>query len=125
MPITINDRRQPRAAFGLTAGATDVATRNDEVMVQPLTTYMEGREHKNERSAPYAVPRHVAAELEGHGFARVIETPADDPVGGDDADETADDESEVEQPDDESDSAESSSTEQPVRRGRGRPRKPV
>lgn len=44
----------------------------DEVMVQPVTTYMEGAEHKNERSQPYAVPRWHGEELKANGFARIV-----------------------------------------------------
>lgn len=47
--------------------------RTDEVMVQPVTTYMEGIEHKNERSDPYRVPRWHGEELKAHGFARIVE----------------------------------------------------
>lgn len=46
--------------------------RTDEVMVQPVTTYMEGAEHKNERSQPYAVPRWHGEELKANGFARIV-----------------------------------------------------
>lgn len=44
----------------------------DEVMVKPVTTYMEGAEHKNERSDPYRVPRWHGEELAAHGFARIV-----------------------------------------------------
>ncbi len=47
--------------------------RADEVMVQPVTTYMEGAEHKNERSDPYPVPRWHGEELKANGFARIVE----------------------------------------------------
>ena len=45
----------------------------DDVMVQPLTTYMEGAEHKTPRSEPYKVPRWHGSELEGLGHARIVE----------------------------------------------------
>lgn len=51
----------------------------DDVMVQPLTTYMEGAEHKTPHSEPYKVPRWHGSELEALGHARIVEgeeTPA-------------------------------------------------
>lgn len=44
----------------------------DEVKVQPLTTYMEGAEHKTSRSEPYTVPRWQGSELEALGHARIV-----------------------------------------------------
>ncbi|SFL18412.1 hypothetical protein SAMN04488125_11090 [Methylorubrum salsuginis] len=44
----------------------------DDVMVQPLTSYMEGAEHKNAQSDPYKMPRWQAAELEALGHARIV-----------------------------------------------------
>lgn len=45
----------------------------DTVTVQALTTYMEGHEHKNERSAPYRVTRAHAVDLTANGFARTLD----------------------------------------------------
>ena len=45
----------------------------DDVMVQPLTTYMEGAEHKTPRSEPYKVPRWHGSELEALGHARIVD----------------------------------------------------
>lgn len=44
----------------------------DDVMVQPLTSYMEGAEHKNAQSKPYKMPRWQAAELEALGHAKIV-----------------------------------------------------
>lgn len=44
----------------------------DDVKVQPLTTYMEGAEHKTPRSEPYTVPRWHGSELEALGHARIV-----------------------------------------------------
>lgn len=44
----------------------------DDVMVQPVTTYMEGAEHKSPRSEPYKVPRWHGSELEALGHARIV-----------------------------------------------------
>ncbi|KAB7783474.1 hypothetical protein [Methylorubrum populi] len=44
----------------------------DDVTVQPLTTYMEGAEHKTPRSEPYKVPRWHGSELEALGHARIV-----------------------------------------------------
>lgn len=45
----------------------------DDVMVQPLTTYMEGVEHKSRRSEAYKVPRWHGSELEALGHARIVD----------------------------------------------------
>ena len=47
--------------------------KTDDVMVQPLTTYMEGAEHKSPRSEPYTVPRWHGSELQALGHARIVE----------------------------------------------------
>ena len=46
--------------------------KTDDVMVQPLTTYMEGAEHKSPRSEPYTVPRWHGSELQALGHARIV-----------------------------------------------------
>jgi hypothetical protein len=78
--ITIHDRRRPAAAGFSLSGGTEMA-KADDVMVQPLTTYMEGSEHKSPRSVPYTVPRWHGSELEALGHARIVggeEAPAPD-----------------------------------------------
>ena len=55
--------------------------KTDDVTVQPLTTYMEGAEHKTPRSEPYKVPRWHGSELEALGHARIVE--GDDPAAAD------------------------------------------
>lgn len=47
-------------------------TEADDVMVQPLTSYMEGAEHKSAQSKPYKMPRWQAAELEALGHVRIL-----------------------------------------------------
>ncbi|CAO4178901.1 hypothetical protein IHEIED_03340 [Methylorubrum populi] len=47
--------------------------KTDDVTVQPLTTYMEGAEHKTPRSEPYKVPRWHGSELEALGHARIVD----------------------------------------------------
>lgn len=113
--ITVNDKRTSPAAIS-TGRPAQAPVDGEMVHVQPTTYYMQGSEHVGPHSEPYPIAKHIAAELEGNGFARIVEAPkpagdAPPPAGGegdpDEADEEdeADDESgegegEGDQPDD-------------------------
>jgi hypothetical protein len=105
MPIEVTDKRTRPSSIS-TGTSVQPAGDADHVLVQPLTTYLEGSEHKGPHSEPYAVPRHHANELKGHGIAKILEpkTPAVAPVDPDVVDEEdvadVEDEDEVEVPDD-------------------------
>ncbi|WP_156648348.1 hypothetical protein [Methylobacterium sp. Leaf108] len=55
--------------------------KSDTVMVQPLTSYMEGAETKHSHSPAYEVERPHAVELTANGFARMLDGSAHDDEG--------------------------------------------
>lgn len=118
MPITMNDSRRLPAASPWRPEDPAVKS-EDKVLVQPLSTYHEGSEPKNEHSEPYLATRSHAMELEALQIARIVEPPKpEEPEEpGDEAEDEADEE-ESEQPDDQSDSE---ARAEPPRRRRGRP----
>lgn len=44
----------------------------ERVLVQATRPYLEGFEHKSERSEPYAVTRSHGLELQAQGFATIV-----------------------------------------------------
>jgi hypothetical protein len=111
--IIINSSRRPPAAS--TSRLEEPAVKNeDQVLVQPLSTYHEGTEHKSALSEPYRAARSHAVELQALGIAKIIEpkkpVETEAPV---EAEDESDEEPDTERPDDESDQARA-----PRRRGR-------
>lgn len=105
MSIEMTDKRARTASISTGTPAAPQVADGDNVLVQPLTTYLEGSRHVGPHSKPYSVPRHHANELKAQGFAVLVEPkkPSEEPVDPDLVDEEADDdqdETDIETPDD-------------------------
>ena len=100
--IQATDKRTPSPGFS--TGRPEPVAQGDTVMVQPITTYMEGSGIVGPSSEPYPASRHHAEALKTNGFALIVE-PKPAPVDPlkDPEDDTIEIETpEIEQPDDSS-----------------------
>ncbi len=99
MTIELKDKRTAPSSFSTGTPTAPQVEAGDDVFVQALTTYLEGSVHVGPHSEPYRVPRHHANELQGQGFAKIVEPKKLVPDSVEEADED-EGEDEDEQPDD-------------------------